>query len=387
MAGDQGPLSGVRVLDFGKLLPGPWCTQVLADMGADVIKVEQPPQGDPARYNPPVFRQDSAYFHSLNGSKRSIALNLSVEAEREIARKLIARTDVLVESFRNGVSERLGIDWDSAQQLNPRLIYCSISGFGRTGPWAGIPGHDLVVQAATGILGIVDEGETPPTPAFQAADYAAATTAAIGILAALRKRDMTGEGTRLDVSMFDCMFAMSNIVGGSALTKAAGHDRPQRMEVFGHNPRYAIYLAADAKAVAVSLLETGIWAHFCRLIGRPELISAQESLSDRLSRHPERADVYRSAIAGVCASKPRDELVAWLGQHDVPILPVLSPDEALASPHVQARGMMQWVDHPVEGRIPVYANPLHLSGVAPIPRAPAPAMDADRASILAELDA
>ena len=373
------------MLDFGKLLPGPWCTQTLADMGADVIKVEQPPMGDPARYNPPVFREGSAYFHSLNGSKRSIALNLMAEADRAIAQKLIRRTDVMVESFRQGVPERLGIDHVTAQHLNPKLIYCSITGFGRTGPWAGVPGHDLVVQAATGVLGVVDEGETPPVPAFQAADYAAAATATIGILAALRKRDATGEGSRLDVSMFDSLFAMSNIVGGTALTGAAGHVHPQRMEVFGHNPRYAIYPAADGKAVAVSLLETGIWAQFCLLIGRPELVAAEESLRDRLSRHPERAALYREAIAGVCLSKPRDELVAWLGEHDVPILPVLSPQEALGCPHVEARGMAQWVDHPIEGRIPVYANPLHSSGVAPVRRSPAPGLDSDRASILAEL--
>ena len=374
------------MLDFGKLLPGPWCTQMLADMGADVIKVEQPPLGDPARYNPPVFREGSAYFHSLNSTKRSIVLNLTTEADRAIAHRLIRRTDVLVESFRQGVSERLGIDHKTASLLNPGLIYCSITGFGRTGPWSGIPGHALVVQAATGILGVVDEGETPPVPAFQAADYAAAAMAVIGVLAALRKRDQTKEGSLLDVSMFDSLFAMSNIVGGPALTAAAGYDHPQRMEVFGHNPRYAIYRAGDGKAVAVSLLETAIWGQFCRLIGRPDLVPASESLRDRLSLHPERAGAYREAITAFCASMPRDELVAWLGKHDVPILPVLSPHEALGSPHVAARGLAEWVSHPEEGRLPVYANPLRSSGVAPVPRGAAPGLDADRDAILAELE-
>jgi crotonobetainyl-CoA:carnitine CoA-transferase CaiB-like acyl-CoA transferase len=384
--GAGGPLAGIKVLDLSKLLPGPWCTQMLGDFGADVIKIEQPVVGDPARHNPPVFTGESTYFATVNNNKRSIALDLTRPEDREIAHRLIAGADIMVESFRRGVPERLQIDYETARKINPAIIFCSITGFGQTGPFAGIPGHDLVVQSVTGIMGAADNGlGVAPVPSFQTGDYLAATYAVIAVLAALRQRDATGAGAYLDISMFDSMFSMSNIVGGSALARAAGHRGDNRMEVFGHNPRYSTYPTKDGKAVAVSLLEKGIWAEFCTLIERPDLVAEDEGPQHRHTLHGDRAEIYRAVIGEICLSRPRDELVDWLVSHNVPITPIYSPEEALASPHVRARGLVEWIDHPTEGRVPLYANPLRNSGLNLQPRTPSPALDGDRASILAEI--
>jgi CoA:oxalate CoA-transferase len=181
------PLADVKVLEFARLLPGPWATQMLADLGADVIKVEQIRLGDPSRYNPPTYRDESVYFHSVNAGKRGITLDLAQPAGIKIARKLLAWADVAVESFRPGISAKLRFDFETARQLNPRIIYCSISGFGQTGPLAHVPGHDLVIQAMAGILKPHQDGScVPGMPPFQAADLAAANMACIGILSALR---------------------------------------------------------------------------------------------------------------------------------------------------------------------------------------------------------
>lgn len=378
-------LSGVRVLDFSRMLPGPWCTQMLADMGADVIKVEQPGIGDLGRHNAPNFRASSVYFATVNLNKRSIALDLTRPDDVAVVQHLIEHADVIVESFRGGVAKRLGIDYEAARARNPSVIYCSVTGFGQHGPFSGIPGHDLVIQATSGVMGTrLQEDHPPAMPGFQAADYAAACYAVIGILAALNRRNARGEGAHLDISMFDCLLTMTNVVNGTGLAKLAGAPAASPMQLWGGNPRYATYATKDGKAVAVSLLESRIWAHFCRLIAREDLIHADERPEDRLGSHGERAQHYRQALTELCLSKTRDELVEWMVQNDVPILPVYSPEEAVASPHAEARGLIQWIDHPDEGRIPVFANPLAAAGLTTGRRDPAPALgestDSARAS-------
>lgn len=368
-------LEGVRVLDFSRMLPGPWCTQMLADLGADVVKVEQTGVGDLGRHNAPDFREQSVYFNTVNLNKRSVELDLADPEDRALAQSLMEGADVVVESFRSGVAARLGIDYETARSLNPSLVYCSVTGFGQHGPWAHIPGHDLVIQATSGVLGVAaTPGVAPPLPGFQTGDYVAASYAVIAILAALNRRAATGEGGSIDVSMFDALFSMGNIFNGLALARASGNDRTPGMELWGGNPRYATYTTADGRAVAVSLLEARIWAHFCRLIGREDLIDESEGPEDRHTAHGERSALYRKALAEFCAARPRDELVAEMARHDVPIVPVLAPDEAIASEHARARGLVEWIDHPREGRIPVLANPLAESGLTTGVRRPAPAL-------------
>ena len=176
---DQGlPLAGVQVADFSRLLPGPWCAQFLSDLGASVIKVEVPGTGDMSRHNPPLFDDTSVYFNSVNGGKRGIALNMAKQEGREIAHRLIKQSDVIIESFRPGVARKLGIDYPTASVVNPRAVYCSISGFGQDGPLAHISGHDLAIQSLAGFMTLgTPDGEVPQVPGFQAADYAAAAIA------------------------------------------------------------------------------------------------------------------------------------------------------------------------------------------------------------------
>jgi crotonobetainyl-CoA:carnitine CoA-transferase CaiB-like acyl-CoA transferase len=377
-------LSGVRVADFSRLLPGPWAAQLLGDLGADIIKVEQPRTGDPSRHNAPFYRDSSAYFESVNGNKRSIQLDLAKPDDLEIARRLIAWADVMIISYRPGVSESLSLDYEAARTIKSDLIYCSITGFGHTGSLSAIPGHDLVVQAASGLMGGTLQDGLPHVPAFQAADYAAASTAAIGILAALYRCRDTGEGCFLDLSMFDSLLAMSQIVMTGALSRSTGRDVSDLMEIWGKNPRYSTYKTKDGKAVAVALLEKRLWASFCQTIDRPDLINANEDVRDRTSGHKDHAERYRQVISDICLSHTRDELVAMMRKKNIPILPINTPDEGLIQDHARERGMIEWTEHPTEGRIGQIESPLKRAGLTR-PRSPAPALDADREQILKEL--
>ena len=368
-------LAGIRVLDFSRMLPGPWCTQMLADFGADVIKVEQAGTGDPSRHNPPDFDTTGVYFQNVNRGKRSLAVDLKTAEDRALVHALMAEADVIVESYRVGVPARLEVDYETAKRLKPDIIYCSITGYGQTGPLASIPGHDLVVQSVTGVMGAAprDAGDLPPVPQFQAADYAAANFALIGILTALHKRARTGEGAFLDVSMFDTLYNMTGVIAGAALSRLHRDKPVADMELFGGNPRYATYRVRDG-AVAVSLLEAHIWARFCRVIGREDLIDPDEGWEQRHTDHGDRSALYREALATYCLAHTRDELAAKMLAHDIPITPVLTPQEALRSEHVAGRKLVEWVEHPRDGRIPVLANPLAASGLA-VSSAAAPDLD------------
>lgn len=379
-------LSGIKVIDFSRLLPGPFCSQMLADFGADVIKVEQPEIGDYSRFNPPNYTDSSVYFNSVNSNKRSIALDLTKPDGRGIAHKLIADADVILESFRSGVAEKLGVDYASTKAINPSIIYCAITGYGQSGPLARVPGHDLVIQSMTGLMGMtLDREPLPPVPGFQAADYAAGAMAPTAILAALMKRQQSGNGTYIDLSMYDCLFYMCNIVQTGAMARLHGQTGQPMMETWGGNPRYRTYLTKDGKPVAVSLLEAKVWAEFCNTIERPDLIDETERPEDRHSNHGDRAAIYEAAISEYCAARNRDELLAKMEAHQMPICAVYTPDEAIASENVAARGLVERISHPTEGEIPHLSNPLGHSGLTRADRNPAPGLGADGAEILAEM--
>ncbi|MFG1347784.1 CoA transferase [Xanthobacter autotrophicus DSM 431] len=360
------PLAGIKVADFSRLLPGPWCTQMLADLGAEVIKVERP-DGDPSRHNAPLYKQESVYFCSVNGGKRSLTLDLSDPAGQVEAHRLIAEADVLVESFGRGGAEKLEVHWERARTLNPRLVYCSITGFGQTGTLAPIAGHDLAIQAATGLLSLSDA----PAPAFQAGDYAAASMAVIGILGGLRNRDRDGVGAYLDVAMFDALFGMGNIGLASALGRLAGGSGTPAMEVWGGNPRYTTYPTRDGRKIAVCLLEAKIWRRFCEAIGRPDLVFDEDPKA-RLSSHGDRSELFRQALSDYCLAHDRDEIGARMVALCLPVIPVLTPDEAVASEHVRSRGLVEAVDHPTEGRTFTLRSGLMGAGITRRSRAPAP---------------
>ncbi len=369
------PLAGMRILDFSRLLPGPWATQLLGALGADVVKVEQPVIGDLSRHNYPRYRRDSVYFNTVNANKRSLAIDLSGSTAAEVVPTLVDWADVLVESFRPGVAARLGIDAETVRARKPALIHCAISGFGQTGPLSHIAGHDLVIQAATGVLGCHPPSEAPPdVPGFQSADYAGALMSVVAIQAAWARRLQDGSGCTIDLGMYDALLSMCTMPLASAMSRATGGTGEPRAEVFGSNPRYSTYRTADGGAVAVSLLEARAWESFCRAIGRVDLVRADETAADRLTGHGEHGPRYREAIASYCRQHSRDALVDEMRRLGIAISAVLDPDEALALDHARERGTVAWIDHPAEGRIPQLRTPLHQAGLAASMPRPAPGL-------------
>jgi CoA:oxalate CoA-transferase len=379
-ANEKLPLAGIRVLDWSRLLPGPWCSQMLGDLGAEVIKVEQRGAGDPSRHNAPRYRDGSVYFHSVNGNKQSLTIDLKAPGARALTNCLISASDVMLESFSITVAAKHGIDAAAALRINPKLIHCSITGYGQTGSLSSIPGHDLVVQAATGLL--APGNTTPLMPGFQTADYTAGLMACVGILAALRRRDIDGIGTALDISMFDSMLQLGQIGLASAMARFAGASGDPAMEVWGGNPRYALYPTRDGKTIAVALLESRYWKKFCAAIGQPELAPEHEDPSARLSSHGERTEHYRKAITDYCKAHDRDEIARRMAAENIPLIPVLTPDEALHSQHAAERQLVRTVTHATEGRITELRNPLHPSGLIRADRTPAPELGADNSAIL-----
>lgn len=380
------PLTGVRIADFSRLLPGPWSSQLLGDFGADVIKVEQPGVGDYSRHNPPAFKEKSVYFHSVNGFKRSIAVDLSKPDGLAVAQKLFETCDVVIESFRPGVPRKLKIDYAAAKKINPKIVYCSISGYGQDGPLARVPGHDLVIQSMTGLMGVnLDNDPQPGPPGFLAGDYAGAAMATIGVMAGVMQARQTGEGCYIDLSMFDSLFYMNNIVLTGAMARLAGQSGQPTLQAFGGNPRYNVYVCKDGKPVAVSLLEARQWKQFCEVIGRTDMIFEDEGPDSRLSDHGERSELFRGTIRDFCASMDRAPLLALMEEHQIPIAPVNTPDEALQEPVVAARGLLGYTDDPVEGRIPHLVSPYERAGLTREKRDPAPGLGEHSDDVLRDL--
>ena len=382
----RGALEGLKVIDLSRVLGGPYCGQMLADHGADVIKVEPPVVGDPSRHNVPSYRENSVYFNQVNANKRSIALDLATPAGREISRRLLETADVVYETYRPAVAKRLGIDYPTINAYNPRVIYCSITGFGQHGPLSHIAGHDLVIQGMTGSLGCALEVQNPPeVPGFQAGDYAGALFSVIGVQAALAQRAKTGVGCEIDLSMFEALYPMTLIPLSSEMARAAGFSGEPRMETFGGNPRYSTYLSSDGKPIAVSLLELKAWGEFCKLVDRMDLYDPDESPTARLSNHGDNGPIYRKALAEYCASHTWQELMDRMNETGIAICPIVTPLESLSLDHVRERRMVDYIDHPTEGRIPYLVNPLFRSGLVEDQRRPAPQLGQDADQILSEL--
>jgi len=379
--GELLPLSGIRILDFSRLLPGPWCTQFLGDLGADVVKIEDNRGGDPSRHNPPMVDAGSVYFNSVNGQKRSIALDLRANGAGAVLERLFSWADIVVESFSVGTASRLGVGYDDARKVRRDIIYCSVSGYGQDGPKADVAGHDLVIQASTGLLDPIPNG----LPHFQAADYSAASMAVIAVLAALRRRDLTGEGAYLDIAMSDSLAAMSAIVLAPGLARASGASGSPRIEVWGHNPRYNIYPTKDGRTVALCLLETRLWDRFCSAIGRTDLAAGVELSHQRHSDHGELGSAYRRALEDYCGTRTLAEIISEMEKHDLPVVPVSTVDEAVADPHLRARGIIRERRDDADRTVVEIGNPLARAGLARRERRPAPKRGADGQSVLAEL--
>ncbi len=326
----QQPLDGIRVLDFTTLLPGPLATLLLAEAGAEVIKIERPGAGDEMRLYQPRFGADSVNFALLNRGKRSIALDLKMPGAIARLRPLIDSADVVVEQFRPGVMERLGLGWDRLSEQNPRLVYCAITGYGQDGPKAQVAAHDLNYLAETGLLSLSAGADGAPVvpPALIADIGGGAYPAVVNILLGLAQRSRTGKGCRIDVSMTDNLFAFAYWAIGSGLA-AGAWPRPGGELVTGGSPRYNIYRTADARFLAAAPLEDRFWINFCELIG----------LEARFRDDDADPSASRAAVAAKIAAASAAVWQARIAGKDVCCAVVATIEEALADPHFIARGL------------------------------------------------
>src|SRR5437870_1222135 len=344
-------LEGITVLDFTRLLPGPFCTQLLCNLGAEVIKIEDPKLGDYMRSVPPIVHDVSYPFLMVNRGKRSLAVDLKTPEGQEIVHKLARGSDVVVEQFRPGVMARLRVAYDDLAMMNPRLVYCSFSGYGQTGPYKDLPGHDINFQALAGILGVTTgrEDKAPAIPGVPIADLASGFNAALAILAALRARDRTGRGEFIDVSIYDT--AVTLMVLGLARFLATGEE-PVAGETLltGSFPFYSLYETKDGGWLSVATVEPKFWQRMCELIAAPELSEKQFA---------EVAE--RPAIAETLVARFRERTLAeWEGMffaEKLPIAGVKRVPEVVRDPQVKARGLLQTVDVPGVGKLQVISHP------------------------------
>lgn len=321
------PLTGIKVLDFSTLLPGPMCTLILAEAGADVIKLERA-AGDEMRSYEPRFDDDSVNFVLLNRGKRSVCLDLKAQADRDQVLTLVRDADVVVEQFRPGVMQRLGLDYETLSEVNPRLIYCSITTYGQHGPKALRASHDLNFQAETGMLALsADASGAPIVPPTLTGDLAAGTyPAVVNILLALRQRDIDGKGQHLDISMTDNLFTLMYWGLGNGWSQGQW-PQPGKELVTGGSVRYAIYKTSDGRFLSAAPLEDRFWNTFLTLIGASEL--AQEQDEERV----------RAAVARIIASQPASYWVQCFDGHDVCVSEIVNLEQAVQDPHFKARGL------------------------------------------------
>jgi alpha-methylacyl-CoA racemase len=377
------PLEGIRVLDLTRLLPGGFCSLLLADFGADVLKVEDTGMGDYLRWSPPHYEgaqpsTASALFLALNRNKRSIRIDLKTDAGREVLLALVREADVLLESFRPGVLDRLGVGYERLREENPRLVYCAITGYGQDGPHRGRSGHDMNYLGLIGLLGLTGEINGPPVQsAGQIADLGGgALMAALGILVALRERERSGEGQLVDVSMADGALSWLALVAARALAENSNPRRGE-LELAGGLACYRPYRCADGW-VTFAALEPKFWREFCSGVGRGDLVEHHLAPVGSEAHHD---------IEAIFAARTREQWREFASEHDCCLEPVLDLGEALDSELVRAREMVIELDQPgAERPVRLLGLPVKLSRTPGDPsRAPGPVLGQDTDAVLASL--
>jgi crotonobetainyl-CoA:carnitine CoA-transferase CaiB-like acyl-CoA transferase len=373
------PLDNITVLDLTRLLPGAVATLMLGDFGANVIKIEEPVVGDPARHSRAGIKRPGAYFLVTNRNKRSIAINLKQPAGREIFLKLAETADVVVEGFRPGVMDRLGVGYETLKRINPRLIYCAITGYGQAGPYREKAGHDINYISIAGLLGVNGARSGPPTiPGVQIADLAGGSLhAVIGILLALQARGRTGEGQMVDVSMMDGSLAMMFVPFATYL---ANEVQPQRGAegLTGRYACYHVYQAKDGRYLALGALEPKFWENACRVLGREDLIEKHFSPDDQ--------EETIAALAAIFRSRSSPEWLAAFAAVDTCLTLVKDLAEMIEDPQVQSRGLISEIDHPTEGKLKQIAPTVKLSATPGAMQSPPPRLGEHTQEILTEIN-
>lgn len=338
-------LEGIKVLDLSRTVPGPFCTMLLADMGADVIKIEAP--GYQMGMLPDQGKQ--AAYDFLSRNKRSIALNLKTAEAREVFHKLATEADVVMEAFRPGVAKKLGVDYDTISELNPRIVYCSLTGFGQDGPYRDLPGHDPNYTSIGGAVGLTgDEKGDPVIIRAALGDIGSALHAVIGILCALMARDKSGKGQYVDISMTDSVLSFLTV---SLLRYFRDGFIPKRG---WPSPTINVWKTKDGKFVSTGLIEPYFWERFCHALGREDLIPHHHAKGEKLK------EVY-SAIKETFLTKTRDEWFQIMKDADTCVSPVLELDEVVNDPQLLSRDMFPEFDHPTEGKVRHLGMPIKLS--------------------------
>jgi len=370
------PLEGVRVVDLTRALAGPYGTLMLGDLGADVIKVEQPGRGDESRgWGPPFvgepygpFPGESAYFIAANRNKRSVTVNLKSPQGQEVVRRLASVSDALLENFRTGVLDEMGLGYADLHRLNPRLVYCSISGYGRTGPYAERPGYDFIIQAEGGMMGITGPEDGPPyRVGVPIVDVTAGMFAATAVLAALRARDLTGEGQLLDISLLDTQVALlanvaSNYLVGGAPPRRLGNAHPNiaPYEAFRARDRWFALAAANERQ----------WSTLCDAIGRPDLKEDARFKTNgaRVANRPALLEVLNEAFA----TRDAGQWLAALQEAGLPCGPINTVPDVFAHPQATARDLVLETEHPTAGTVRLTGFPYKLSHTPASVRRPPP---------------
>ncbi len=377
-------LEGVQVVDLSQALAGPYCTMLLGDLGADVIKVERPRVGDMSRgWGPPFLDSESAYFLCTNRNKRGITLNLAAQKGQEIIHRLLERADIFVTSLHKiGSLQRYSLDYETVQRLNPRLIYCSITGYGHTGPMAGRGGYDVVTQGESGLMSLTGEPEGGPMRyPVPLADVTTGIYSALGILAALLVRERTGEGQYLDMALLDSQATwLTNVAGAYFATGK----RPQRLG--NVHPNIVPYqpLRARDKHIIVAVGSESLWERFCSLLGLQETIMSDPRFATNKDRMAHREKLI-PLLQEVIQSQDAEYWLERFAEADIPCGPINLVDETLNDPQLMARGMIVELEHPLVGVVRSLGNPVNFSQTPVSYRRPPPLLGEHNEELLSSL--
>ncbi len=374
----KGPLHGLKVLDFSRILSGPYASMILADLGAEIIKIEPIEKGDETRNFPPFVGGLSHYYIALNRSKKSVTLDLKTSEGVEIAQALAAQCDIVLENFRPGVMDRLGLGYETLKAVNPALIYCSITGFGKDSPYEDKPAFDIVAQALSGIMSVnCEPGQAPNKLGIPLGDMAGSIFSLFGVLAALHERNSTGRGRHIEIAMLDSLIAMQGYL--SQIYFVTGQS-PQPVGTQHPNlVPYGAFPTSDGHVIVACLTEK-FWHNFARCLERPDLIE-----DPRFACYEARLrnrDQLEPIIIGRMADHDTAYWLERLSAFDVPNAPILSIGEALDQEHVASRGLIETVKHPVIGDLRVVRGPIRFDGDGPAPASPPSLLGEDNHAVL-----